>query len=129
MEPQDILVQRIAAYVATQVPPEQRAIVTRTVCMAIATLMADPAFTEELVMVKALREENRWLRNNYLIMKQMMDRVGVKVAPVRKRAAPRKRAAGSSANAKAASPKRRKPPSPNSSFRQGFNEMRGGSTS
>ena len=130
MAPEDELVRRIAAYVSTQVPLNQRDVVTRAVCMTLATLMADPTFTEELVVVKTLREENQWLRTNYLILKQMMDRVGVrKAAP--KRAAPKKSSPGpkkSSArpkNSAARSAPRSRKSSPNSSFRQGFDEMRG----
>jgi len=131
VEPQDELARRIAAYVATQVPPEQRDVVTRAVCMTVATLMADPAFTEELVVVKTLRAENKWLKDNYLILKAMMAQVGVK--PVRKRAtsgskraASPKRPAGSSSGSRAKKQAARpRPQAPNSSFRQGFDEMRG----
>jgi hypothetical protein len=93
--------------------------------MTVATLMADPNFTNELVVVQRLREENQWLRTNYQILKAMMDKVGVK------RSAPKKRATGqkkSAAKRPAGSTPRAKPASrqpPNSSFRQGFEEMRG----
>lgn len=131
MEPQDELARRIAAYVATQVQPQFREAMTRAVCMTVATLMADQTFTNELVIVKALREENQWLRTNYHILKQMMDKVGVKQrsAPKKRSTGPRKppvkRAGSSTPRAKAASPQRPRKSAPNSSFRQGFNEMRG----
>lgn len=96
--------------------------------MTVATLMADPAFTNELVVVKALREENTWLRNNYLILKRMMAQVGVK-PPAKKRAAkkaaPRKATGSSTSRARAAGPQSSMRSAPNSSFRQGFEEMRG----
>ena len=100
--------------------------------MTVATLMADPAFTEELVVVKTLRAENKWLSDNYLILKTMMAQVGVKPAAKKransgsKRAASQKRPAGSSTQSR---PKKQaarpRPQAPNSSFRQGFEEMRG----
>jgi len=93
--------------------------------MAVATLMADPTFTEQLVVVQTLRAENKWLSDNYLILKTMMNHVGVKASP-RKRAAPSKGRSGSSPTPKPrkkAAAKQRSAPS--SSFQQGFNEMRG----
>jgi hypothetical protein len=128
VRPEDELARRVVAYVDTQVPPEHRQIVARTVCMTLATLMADPAFTNELEVVKQLREENQWLRANYQILKGMMDKVGVKrpakrggsKKPPGTSATPRKRAAGSSTNRGRAASR-----TPNSSFRQGFEEMRG----
>ena len=115
MEPQDVLVQRIADYVATQVPPGQRDIVTRTVCMAIATLMNDPSFTSELLVVRQLREENAYIKNQYLILKQMMDRVGVKAprkrAPAKKKAAATPRVKGGTAAQRQA-------------FQAGYNDLR-----
>ena len=95
--------------------------------MTVATLMADPAFTEELVVVKTLRAENKWLSDNYLILKTMMAQVGVKASP-RKRAAPNRGRSGSSTTSKPrkkSAAQRAKPSEPNSSFRQGYNEMRG----
>ena len=100
--------------------------------MTVATLMADPAFTEELVVVKTLRAENKWLSDNYLILKTMMAQVGVK-PPVKKRAnsgskraASPKRPAGSSPSSRTKKQAARpRPQAPNSSFRQGFEEMRG----
>lgn len=92
MEPQDELAYRVRQYVTANAPPEQVEIVTRTVCLTLAMLMAEPAFTNELLVVRQLREENAWLRTQYTILKQMVDKVGAKAPRKRaptKRAAPR----------------------------------------
>jgi hypothetical protein len=125
VEPQDELVKRIASYVASQVPPDLREVVTRATCVTLAAMMADPYFVGELAVVKQLRSENEYIRTQYLILKQMMSQVGV--ATPRKKAAPRKRAAGSSSRpaSKARPSGSATKRAPNSSFRQGFEEMRG----
>jgi regulator of replication initiation timing len=83
--------------------------------MAIATLMADPAFTNELLVVRKLQEENAWLKTQYTILKQMMDKVGVKAprkrAPAKKKAAAAPRVKGGTAAQRQA-------------FQDGFNDLR-----
>ena len=93
MQPQDALVIQIRQYVAASgVSPEQVEIVTRTVCVTLAALMNDPTFTNELVVVHRLQEENHYLRTQYTILKQMLAQVGMQ--------APRKRAPAKKAPAK-----------------------------
>jgi hypothetical protein len=97
VRPEDELAIRIRQYVAANVPPEQVEIVTRTVCLTLAMLMAEPAFTNELAIVKALRDENHYIKTQYAILKETLS--GVKPAtaksaprkrsPAKKRAAPR----------------------------------------
>jgi hypothetical protein len=76
--------------VASGVSPEKVEIVTRTVCVTLAALMNDPAFTNELVVVRRLQEENQYLRTQYTILKQTLASLGVQTA--RKRAPAKKKA-------------------------------------
>ena len=115
MQPQDALVIQIRQYVAASgVSPEQVEIVTRTVCVTLAALMNDPTFTNELVVVHRLQEENQWLRTQYTILKQMLSQVGIQ--------APRKRAPAKKTAAKKATPKvRGGTPRQRQAFKAGFN--------
>ena len=88
MRPEDELALRIQQYVAANVPPDQVVVVTRTVCLTVAMLMAEPGFTNELAIVRSLRDENTYLKTQYAILKQMLS--GSPSAP-RKSSAPRKR--------------------------------------
>ena len=94
MLPQDELAQRIRAYVATQVPANQVDTVTRTVCMTVATLMDDPRFLNELLVIRRLREEIDWLKHQVLMLQRATGtpvprkRAPAKRAPAKKRAAP-----------------------------------------
>jgi hypothetical protein len=88
---------QIRQYVAASgVSPEQVDVVTRTVCVTLAALMNDPTFTNQLVVVHRLQEENQWLRTQYTILKQMLSQVGVQV--------PRKRAPAKKAPARKKAP-------------------------
>jgi hypothetical protein len=114
VEPQDELAFRVRQYVEANVPPDQVEIVTRTVCLTLAMLMAEPVFTNELIVVRQLREENQWLRTQYTILKQMMDKVGAKAPRKRaptKKAAPKVRVKGGTAAQRRA-------------FQAGFNDLR-----
>jgi hypothetical protein len=101
VQPQDELVLRIRQYVTANVPAEQAEVVTHTVCLVVAMLMAEPEFTNELALVRQLREENQWLKTQYTILKQMMDKVGSvkprKRAPVKKKAPAAPRVKGGTA--------------------------------
>jgi hypothetical protein len=92
VEPQDVLAQRIVAYVRTNVQGDHVEVVARTVCMVVATLMADPSFLNELQVIKDLRERVAWLHNENLILKDALTQTGVR-RPAKKKAAPRKAAA------------------------------------
>jgi len=84
---------RIRQYVAANVPPEQVEIVSRTVCLVVAMLMAEPAFTNELALVQALRNENHYLKTQYAILKETLSGVRTSGTSSTKTAAkPRKRA-------------------------------------
>jgi hypothetical protein len=91
VEPQDELAQRIVAYVRQNVGGDQVDAVARTVCMVVATLMADPAFLNELQVIKDLRERVAWLHNENLILKDALTQTGVR-RPPRKKAAPKRAA-------------------------------------
>lgn len=118
MQPQDALVIQIRQYVAATVPADQVEIVTRTVCVTLAALMSDPAFLNELVVIRQLRDENQYLRVQYQILKQTLATLGVKQArkAPAKKAAPRKRAAP---KVKGGSPRQRQ------AFQAGYNDLRG----
>ena len=92
---------RIRRYVATQVPADQVEITTRAVCMTVATLMADPTFTSELLVIRQLQDENQYLRTQYTILKQTLATLGVKQprkrAPAKKKAAAAPRVKGGTA--------------------------------
>lgn len=117
MQPQDALVIQIRQYVASLVPADQVEAVTRTVCVALAALMNDPSFTNQLVVVRRLQEENQYLRTQYTILKQTLATLGVKQArkTPAKKAAPRKRAAP---KVRGGSPQQRQ------AFQAGFNDLR-----
>lgn len=92
MEPQDELARRIQAYVSTQVPPDQVAVVTRAACMAVATVMREPQFLSQLQVIRELHDRIAWLHNENILLKQMAAGAPRKAAP-KKAAAPRKAAA------------------------------------
>ena len=118
MQPQDALVMQIRQYVAASgVSPEQVEIVTRTVCVTVAALMNDPAFLNELVVIRRLQEENHYLKTQYTILKQMLAQVGVQ--------APRKRAPAKKAAAKKRAPTvKGGTPRQRQAFQAGFNDLR-----
>jgi hypothetical protein len=93
VRPEDELALRIQQYVAANVPPDQVVIVTRTVCLTVSMLMAEPGFTNELAIVRSLRDENTYLKTQYAILKQMLSGAPTSSSRSTKSAAkPRKRA-------------------------------------
>lgn len=88
MLPEEELARRIQSYVATQVPPEQVALVSRAVGMCLTTLMADPRFLNELQVFKDLQARIAWLHNENIMLKQMA--TGSPRRPAKKKAAPRR---------------------------------------
>jgi hypothetical protein len=87
----DVLANRIRAYVAARVPPDQIETVSRTAALVIVTLMRDPNFTNELQIVRELREQNLWLRNQLAITQQTLLRYQPAKKPTSRRAPAKKR--------------------------------------
>ena len=72
MTPGEELAERIRQYVATQVGPELVRIVTEASCRAVATLMQDPSFTDHLLIVAQLRQENQWLKSQVIQLQRTL---------------------------------------------------------
>ena len=87
----DDLAERIRGYVAAQVPPSQIEAVTKTVCLVVITLMRDPKFLNELLVIQELQQENYYLRNQLAIAQGALARyrpakkATAKKAPARKK--------------------------------------------
>ena len=72
MTPGEELAERIRQYVATQVGPELVRVVTEASCRAVATLMQDPSFTDHLLIVAQLRQENQWLKSQVIQLQRTL---------------------------------------------------------
>ncbi len=72
MTPGEELADRIRQFVATQVGPESVRVVTEATCRAVSTLMQDPSFTDQLLVVAQLRQENQWLKSQVIQLQRTL---------------------------------------------------------
>lgn len=93
MEPQDELLSLIRRLVAERVRPEHQEQFVQVVTVTVAQLMNTPRFLNELAVIAQLRQQVARLTNENLLLKQVLTDQGRKQPPVKKAAAPRKRAA------------------------------------
>lgn len=95
-DPGDVLAQMVRQHVATLVSPELVDTMTMVVGQALSTLLGNPTFTSQLLVVHDLQLENQMLKQNVLVLQRMLAaqpvvyrKAAAKKAPAKK-AAPRK---------------------------------------